>query len=194
MAFLPLPIDPMVRQDADASSEWRLSMWKAMLPKVPQYLWLGKGLAFTQEDMAFALSQTNERALTEDEWGSALAGDYHNGPLSVIIPFGLWGMIVWIWFQVAGLRVLYRNYCYGDPDLRIVNSLLLAAYIGRSLMFWLIYGSFHQDLVQYTGLLGLSASLNGGVAQPGLALASEKSRTRRFPGVLQNESPAISGW
>jgi len=191
MAFLPVPIDPMVRLDAEGSSEWRLSMWKALLPQVPQYLLLGKGLAFTQEDMAFAISQTSLRPLTEDERESALAGDYHNGPLSVIIPFGLWGMIVWIWFQVAGLRVLYNNYRYGEQGLRTVNSFLLAGYIGRSLLFWLIFGSFYAELVQYAGLLGLSVSLNGVVARPALSPVNEEEAAKGVPNFLRRPRPAF---
>ena len=191
MAFLPLPIDPLVRLDAEGSSEWRLSMWKALLPQVPQHLWLGKGLAFTQEDMAFAMSQTSLRPLSEDERESALAGDYHNGPLSVIIPFGIWGMIVWIWFQVASLRVLYRNFRYGDPGLHTVNAFLLAAYIGRSLMFWFIFGGFYSEVVQYAGLLGLSVSLNGGVARPALSPVNEGEAAKRVTNFLRQPRPAF---
>jgi hypothetical protein len=30
------------------------------------------------------------------------AGDYHNGPLSILIPFGLFGMIAFLWLLGAG--------------------------------------------------------------------------------------------
>jgi hypothetical protein len=36
-----------------------------------------------------------------------VTGDFHNGPLSLVLPFGLSGVIGFIWFLVAGGRVLY---------------------------------------------------------------------------------------
>ena len=39
--------------------------------------------------------------------GAAMAGDYHNGPLSVLIPFGIWGLAAFVWLLVAGARFLY---------------------------------------------------------------------------------------
>lgn len=164
LAFLPLPIDPVARQSADVSSEWRLRMWKTLLPQVPQYFWFGKGLAMTQRDFDDAI-QHGSIGDFEDQWGASLAGDYHNGPLSLIIPFGIWGLMAWIWFLAAGIRVLFRNYRYGDPALRTVNTFLLAAFIARMLMFWFIVGGFYLDFIYYTGILGLSVSLNGGVKQ-----------------------------
>jgi hypothetical protein len=192
MAFLPISIDPAVRLDAEGSSEWRLRMWTAVLPQVPQYLLLGKGLAMTQDD--YRLSEGfawDAAALSEDQWGSALAGDYHNGPLSVVIPFGIWGMIAWIWFLVVGLRVLYCNYRYGDPALRIVNTFLLANFIGRMLMFWFIVGGFYSELMYYTGMLGLSVSLNGGVARPVPATVKEQPLTKGLASVFPSPRPAF---
>src|SRR5664280_1718480 len=39
LSFLPVEVDPLVRQDAEGSSEWRLELWKAVLPEVPEYFW-----------------------------------------------------------------------------------------------------------------------------------------------------------
>jgi hypothetical protein len=44
LSSLPIRIDPIAQYDADVSSEWRLQMWSIVLPEVPKYLWLGKGL------------------------------------------------------------------------------------------------------------------------------------------------------
>ncbi len=67
-----------------------------------------------------------------------LVGDYHNGPLSVLIPFGLYGAIAFVWFLAAGLRVLHRNWKFGNPALRSVNALLLAAFAARMVLFLLL--------------------------------------------------------
>src|SRR5262249_29909547 len=98
LAFLPVPIDPTIRQDARSSSEWRLRIWKVVTPQIPQYLLLGKGYAMSQDD--FAISRQPHPGF-EENWGATLAGDYHNGPLSVIIPFGIWGAGGFVWFLVA---------------------------------------------------------------------------------------------
>lgn len=190
LAFLPLPIDPMVQQSARDSNEWRLNMWKALLPQVPQYLLLGKGLAMTREDLEFA-THTALKAQSDEEQGLALSGDYHNGPLSVLISFGIWGMLVWIWFQVASFRVFYRNYRYGDPDLKGVNAFLFASFLVQSGMFWLVVGSFYSGLVAFTGLVGLSVSINGGVARRAPVPALDQARVRNLPTVLPQQRPVF---
>ena len=50
LSFLPVNIDPAVRAEAQGSLDWRIEMWKALLPQVPQHLLLGKGYAISQED------------------------------------------------------------------------------------------------------------------------------------------------
>ena len=92
---------------------------------------------------------------------SMLAGDYHNGPLSVLIPFGIYGAIAFVWFLAAGLRVLHRNWKFGDPALRTVNALLLAAFVVHVLVFFVVFGSLHSDMAIFVGLLGLGVALNG---------------------------------
>jgi len=192
MAFLPIPIDPAVRLDAEGSSEWRLRLWKAVLPQVPEYLLLGKGLAMTHEEYRLSEGYAwDAAALSEDQWGAALAGDYHNGPLSVIITFGIWGMIAWIWFLAAGSRVLYCNYRYGDPSLRVINTFLLANFIVRMGMFWFIAGGFYSDLMYFTGLLGMSVSLNGGMARTVPANSEVASRSKGLADLVPRRQPVF---
>jgi len=68
-------------------------------------------------------------------------------------------------FCVASLRVLYRNYRYSPPELRSINTFLLSYFIGRLLFYLVFYGKFYLDLMLFTGIIGLSLSLNGGVRQ-----------------------------
>ena len=62
-----------------------------------------------------------------------LAGDYHSGPLFVVIPFGLCGVAALLLFLGTALRVLYHNYRFGDPALRQINAFLLAAFAARAI-------------------------------------------------------------
>ena len=165
LAFLPLNISTDARQDAEASSEWRINMWKALLPQVPQYLLLGKGYALTMED-AELMGKTAFHSIDESQQGLAISSDFHSGPLTVVIPFGIWGVITVLWTFLAGLWVLYRNFRYGDESLRKINTYLWANYLLLLIRFIFIVGSFSSDMVTFASTIGFSIALNGGVCQP----------------------------
>lgn len=176
LAFLPVHIDPMARQDASASLNWRLEVWQAVLPQVPDYLLLGKGYGISQSDYQDMTTDFNSNVSAED-WGSTIAGDYHNGPLSVILPLGIWGVIGFLWFLIASGRALHNNYRYGDPALRTVNTFLFAFFVVKVVFFFLIFGSLYSDLVIYTGIIGLSISLNGGIRRLAAAPVQPEAET-----------------
>jgi len=166
LAFLPLNINPVARADAQGSSDWRVEMWMAVLPEVPDHLLLGKGYVLSRLDLETMGTDSAFHPISAADWGSTLAGDYHSGPLSVVLPLGIWGVIAFSWFLIAAIRALYANYRYGDPALRNINTLLLAAFIGHTLMFIIIFGAIESDMLSFAGLIGLSVSLNGGVCRP----------------------------
>ena len=166
LSFLPLNINPAVQADAQASLDWRLDMWKALLPQVPPHLLLGKGYAISQEDYQMMGSDATFRGIAPAEQGLALSGDYHSGPLSVLLPFGIWGAIAFLWFLIAGVWALYHNRLYGDPALQTVNTLVFAAFLTKVISFLLIVGALSNDIAGFAGYLGLSISLNGGICRP----------------------------
>ena len=164
LAFLPIKLDPIAADNARASTDWRLAMWLDVLPQIPQYLILGKGLGINLHDLDMERDHLNKGEGAGA--ASALAGDYHNGPLSLIIPFGLFGVAGFIWFLVASLKVLYRNYKFGDHDLLLFNRFFLAQFIVKIIIFVFVFGSFYGDLIYFVGIVGMSIALNHGVARP----------------------------
>ena len=187
LAFLPLPINHDAEMDAKDSWEWRTKMWQALLPQIPKHLLLGKGCGFSADDFQFMGHDTAFRNVADaSQQGLALSSDYHNGWLSVLLTFGLWGMIAFLWFAVAAINVLYCNYRYGDASLRTANAFLLASFVVRFLMFMSVSGTgLHMDLYAFVGWLGLSVSLNGGIChQPAFQPAAAQkpaALTRPFP-------------
>lgn len=160
-----LNIDPVVRLDAQASSDWRVQMWQAVLPQLPDHLLLGKGYYVSATDFQ---NQTTKFGIQADaaNWGSAIAGDYHNGPLSVVMFFGIWGVIAVLWFWSACLRALYLNYRHGDPALHTYNTFFFVYFLTKILMFLFIFGNLYSDMFIFTGIIGMSISLNGGIRRP----------------------------
>jgi hypothetical protein len=166
LSFLPLNIDPDVRANAQASLNWRIEMWTALLPQVPSHLLLGKGYAISQEDFQLMGNDSAFKSIDPTEQALVLSGDYHNGPLSVILPFGIWGAIAFLWFLIAGVWALHRNRLYGDPALQTVNIFLFTSFLVKIICFIVIFGGLSGDIAAFDGLLGLSVSLNGGICRP----------------------------
>lgn len=164
LAFLPVKIDPEAQISAEASSEWRIQMWKAVWPEVPNYLLLGKGLGFAESDFLAITDRSLSRSPDQWMW-AVITGDYHSGPLSIVLTFGLWGAIAFIWLHVSGWRVLVLNFRNGDPALRIINAFLLTKFVVHLVTFWFVAGSMHGDAFIFASLLGFSVSLNGGVCR-----------------------------
>ncbi len=166
LSIVPLlPVSPAARWDAEQSSLWRLEMWSMVTPDIPRYFWLGKGFTASATDYYFTQELVRRGKLSDQEL-MILAGDYHNGPLSLLIPFGIWGVLAFIWFAAASIRLLYRNYCYGDPRIRLINTFLFAYFLAKLVYFLGVFGAIHLDLLTFVGIVGLSVCLNGGLRRP----------------------------
>lgn len=169
MSFLPLKWDAAPLLDAQGTSEWRFKIWRDTWPKVPQYLLLGKGYALTQEDFDMIQGGTFANAgashLDASNEALAISSDFHNGPLSTLIPFGLWGGIGMLWLMGASLFVLYRNYKYGDPTLSNFNTYTFVGGICSVIAFFFIFGGFQDDVGTYARMVGFSIAINGGIAK-----------------------------
>jgi len=169
LAFLPLPLSPEAVSAAEGSSDWRINMWTSLLPEVPQHFWLGKGYAVSVETFNEMMSDTalaTAQGLDGSQQSLALSGDYHNGPLSVVLSFGIWGTIAFIWFVGAAIWVLYRNYRNGAPALLTMNRFLFAYYLVKVGMFVFVFGDMSADMIWLSGYVGFSIALNHGVCHP----------------------------
>ena len=160
ISFLPFDIDPMVKVQAETSSQWRIDLWNKVIEEVPVYFFRGKGYTFSGDEMNMALYNQSTMGMLGAAQGAALAGDYHNGPLSLIIPFGIYGLLAFMWFVAAALVYLYKSYKRGLPELKTINAFLFASFLAKTLFFFSIFGAVANELYVYTGILGLSVALN----------------------------------
>jgi hypothetical protein len=169
MSFLPFKWKPDVLVDAQGSTEWRLAIWRATWPKVPGHLLLGKGYALSKED--FDMIGTGEFAgfsashIDAGDQALAISNDYHSGPLSTLMGFGVWGGIGILWLMAATVFVLFRNYKYGDPAMATFNIYMLASGIASVFAFFAIFGGFDGDVGNFAKVAGFSLAMNGGLAK-----------------------------
>lgn len=177
LSILPLDIDPVARHDAQGTLDWRFEMWKTVLPEVPKYLLLGKGFSYSGTDYYLTQEAYRRGMLRLSYEDTLVSGNYHQGLLTLVIPFGIWGVMAFGWFCWMALRALFRNLQFGDPRLLNVNRYLLAAFVTRLVFYLTIYGQFDLDLAIFTGFLGMSIALNGGILSPARAREREKAAT-----------------
>lgn len=165
ISFLPfVEVDPHVRRDAASSLEWRYVIWRAVVPDLPKYFWLGKGYAINPTEMYLA-EEAVKRGRSVYSQTTKITGDYHNGPLSVYVPFGMPGTLAFLSFLVVGTMSLFRNYRYGVAELKTANRFFLALFISKVIFFLFFFGALSSDLFQFTGILGMSVALNRGVCR-----------------------------
>ncbi len=182
LAFLPLDLSADAKASAEDSTNWRINMWTALLhEEVPQHLLLGKGYAFSAEDYN---EMMNNGALAQAEGrfdagqnGLALAGDYHNGMLSIVIPFGIWGVLAFLWYGTAGLWAVYRNMKYGDQELRTINNVLFILFLNEFIAYISCFAglAISGDIGLMNGYLGMSVALNDGIRKPGIKTTTKPS-------------------
>ena len=170
LSFLPIKLDPMAVMEAENSTRWREEMWRDIWPQVPGYLLLGKGYALTKEDfqsMGNGIFANTKNTLINNANNSlAISGDYHNGPLSTLMPFGIWGAISFIWLSLAAMFVMFRNYKYGDAEIKPVNTFLMVLIIQQFIGFFFIFGAYSDAVGSLAKLTGLSIALNWGICRP----------------------------
>lgn len=186
LAILPeslIHLSPDARLSAKDSTDWRIQMWQALLPEIPKYLLVGKGYAISKEDFASIGADSAFHAFDAADQSLAVSADYHSGPLSVILPFGIWGVIAFLWFTAASLHAMYCNFRYGDPALQTVNTFLFTSYIVAMFSFYIIVGSLATGMQQFTGLLGLSVAINRGICRAPAPVRQKVLPFNRFKNV-----------
>ncbi len=162
LSFLPIPgIDLTAKLDAQGTLDWRVQIWKTVIPDVPRYFLFGKGFAYNGTDYYLTAEAVRRGVIYTVDEATLINGTYHQGILTIIIPFGIWGLLLFAWFCWSALKTLFRNYRYGSESLRLINVFLLSMFICRLVFFIFLYGQFEMDLPMFVGLIGLSTSLNG---------------------------------
>ena len=75
MTVLPfIDLDPAVRADTRASTDWRLRMWEVVLPDIPKYLWVGKGCTANATDTPTSTGSGRYLAASSTVATSVLSG------------------------------------------------------------------------------------------------------------------------
>ncbi len=101
LAWLPgIRVAYEAAMSAEGTTTWRIDLWRLLLPMIPDYFFLGRGLAFNiwqAYDVSLLASDIQRLQLFVE------THNYHSGPLFLLVDFGIFGLLSAIVFMVGGI-------------------------------------------------------------------------------------------
>jgi hypothetical protein len=178
-AFSVMPfarISSDARLSAEATTQWRIDLWRQLLRYVPRYWLIGRGFAFDPG----VIGSTGGRIGHTVEYAIA-THNYHSGPLSLLIDFGVFGFVFASAIIAGGavhhVRLLSAR--WNDPGLSRMHRVILASYCVNVFRFYCIHGDAAGSMIAF--LLQL-AMLNG-FYMTDLAVGREEAGAQDEPGL-----------
>jgi hypothetical protein len=143
LAWIPgLPVSLEAKLGADVSTEWRVEMWKSVILMIPDYLLIGRGMAF---DLGSAYQAYIATEASQHAFFIATHG-YHNGPLYLLIDHGAPGFICGLGMMLCTLRrhwMLHKR-PWPDETLKKMHTMFLCLTMAQIISFFGIFGALES--------------------------------------------------
>jgi O-antigen ligase len=124
---------------ANSTINWRLEVWAAALRQVPDYLLVGKGFAFSAQDV---MTLTARRLYMNDIDYVLASRNYHNGMLHTLLDLGLPGLIFSLGFIFT---VIHRHWgllgkSWTSPLMKHYHHVFIAIFMATALTYFVLAG------------------------------------------------------
>jgi hypothetical protein len=141
LSVLPgIQVDYLASLDAEATTVWRLEMWRAMLSMIPEYLLVGRGLGFDLREAYAAYTMASDRMY---HLFMIATHNYHNGPLWLLVDLGLGGLLAGMAVMIGGI-FYYGRRMHELPANTVWRSVFVVFYAffsAYSLFFFVVIGT-----------------------------------------------------
>jgi len=151
LSFLPglhVRLDAHLVWDAGRSSLWRREIWAFCWERVPDYLFIGRGITFSVYD-ALA-NMTGLDIGGTNQWFMYTLHNYHSGPLYLLLDYGIPGFIAFAGVQIsmliAVLRWMFGRTHRSGTLLEAYTFLLGAGFMWGVFSFYVVFGD-EQSLI-----------------------------------------------
>ena len=155
LAWVPfIDIHENARHFATQTSEWRIILWKLALKELPDYLVVGKGLAFDPNvRLPFSAKEIYAWAIR--------TMNYHNGPLSLLIVLGVGGFISFFMFLFLIVKKHFKliRLPWKSSDLKHYHLVIYSFFLMEIVFFLLIFGDTHLSIAHFFFLVFLLEGL-----------------------------------
>ena len=142
LSFVPgVGADFAQAKTAAGSTEWRFEIWKYCLEQLPDYWLLGRGIAFNVWETVGALGVNDVQQSTQ--WFMFLTHSYHSGPLTLLIDYGLPGMLI-----MLTIHIYFTVQCFkigdklsgGKTPLERFTQYFVVLVLTQIFAYWMMYG------------------------------------------------------
>jgi len=141
LSFLPfINASTAAMSDATGSSAFRIGTWEIAVQEIPEYLWLGRGLTYSLREVHLL---TSGPYLEGRNFIYGWLTNLHNGPLEVLIYFGIPGVVLFSLFlwRTSLLSVRYLRHLNPRMDLNRIGGVFAAINIMTVGLFLLTVGN-----------------------------------------------------
>jgi hypothetical protein len=160
LSILPgISVSAVASEDAQGTSDWRIEMWRKMLPMIPKYLLIGRGAGFDLKEAYSAYILAGDNA-TRHEFFIA-THSYHNGPLWALIDLGGTGAVLLFSFMIAALVRYGRRLSWTYSPFMGSAYVVFYAILMMSFFFFLSIFGHHGDVVQMALVAAILEVISG---------------------------------
>jgi len=163
ISFIPgVSINYQVALNAQDSNTWRVEIWKYAMIELEHYWIIGRGLAFNVKD---ALDQIGLAVGEGNPFQNFHTHNYHSGPITLLIDFGLPGLICGLFFTIFAVRrtsMLTKSFSNSSKFEEQYFLFLCVSLIWYVFSFWFVFGdprSFNKLILLTSHVLIIHNSL-----------------------------------
>jgi hypothetical protein len=142
VSFVPgVSVSAVQALNAEHSTEWRFVIWKECLDHVPEYWLIGRGIAFNVWETVTELGAYDIQQ--KSQWFMFLTHSYHSGPITLLIDFGVPGLVVMLMIHFAFTRKCFRAGAVvsGENDhVSRFACFFMALVLQQIFAFWALFG------------------------------------------------------
>ena len=169
--------------NAEGSVDWRVEIWKYCLEQAPQYLVLGRGSTFNAQETASGLGSHD--IATFSPWFAFETRSYHSGPLTLLVDYGLAGLIVGIWLTfVIVRRFLKAANWLGKND--TFESRYTLYFISQLIWMWPAFFLVYGDAPGLSKLIANTAAAIVLITSAKILVDKENDRDLGIPHLMQH--------
>ena len=183
LSFLPIDVDPSIRESAEASSDWRFEMWRLVLTS-DRYIknkMFGDGFGFSAaEHEAQVQSSMGVRKYTGDSIDAFIAkGSYHGWHVEAIRFTGVLGLIIGliILFMFAKHAWILIKHHRGT-DFEPYALFLCIPFVIEPFFTIFVFGSYKGSFITYIAMSAMLRLCYGLYLEEQSRLLQEQKATR----------------